>query len=248
MGLLEGKTALITGGSRGIGKAIAMKFAQEGAQVAITASSYHETAQETEKEILKEGVKAAAYGSDARDFNSAKATVEQIHDDFGRIDILINNAGVTRDTLLMRMSEEDWDEVIASNMKSVFNYTKAIQQLMLRQRAGCIINLSSVVGLMGNAGQSNYAASKAGIVGFTKSIAKELGSRSIRVNAIAPGFVRTDMTANLPEDRVKEYENSIPLKRMGNPDDIANAAIFLASDMASYITGQVLQVDGGMYI
>lgn len=248
MGLLEGKTALITGGSRGIGRAVALKFAQEGAQVAITASAYHEKAQETEKDILKEGTKAAAYGADARDFEAASKTVEQALNDFGRIDILVNNAGITRDNLLMRMSEEDWDEVISSNMKSVFNYTRAIQQVMLRQRGGVIINMSSVVGLMGNAGQSNYAASKAGIVGFTKSVAKELGSRGIRANAIAPGFVRTDMTSKLSEDRVKEYEKSIPLQRMGNPEDIANVAVFLASDLAAYVTGEIISVDGGMYM
>lgn len=248
MGLLEGKTVLITGGSRGIGKALAIKFAQESAHVAITASAYHETAKETEKEILREGTKAAAYGADARNFEETQKVVQQIHDDFGRIDILINNAGVTRDTLLMRMSEDDWDEVIDSNMKSVFNYTKAVQQIMLRQRKGSIINMASVVGMMGNAGQSNYAASKSGIIGFTKSIAKELGSRSIRVNAIAPGFINTDMTSKLPEDKVKEYEKSIPLQRMGEPEDVANTAIFLASELSAYITGEVITVDGGMYM
>ena len=248
MGILDGKTALITGGARGIGKAVGKYFAKEGAYVAITDLAYDEAAQETEKEILEEGTKAIAYAADVKDTAAAQQLVDKVHDDFGRIDILVNNAGITKDNLLMRMSEKDWDDVIQTNLKSVFNYTKAIQQVMMRQKCGSIINISSVVGMMGNAGQANYSSSKAGIIGFTKSIAKELGSRSIRSNAIAPGFIESEMTEKLPEDKQKEYKNSIPLRRFGNTEEIAKVAAFLASDLSSYVNGQVLSVCGGMNI
>ncbi len=234
MKLLEGKVALVTGGSRGIGKGIAIELAQQGAMVAFTATSLSETALNTEKELLSIGCKAKAYASNAADFKAAEQTVSEVLKDFGKIDILVNNAGITKDTLMLRMTEEQWDDVLATNLKSVFNYTKAVQKSMLKQRSGSIINMSSVVGINGNAGQANYAASKAGIIGFTKSIAKEFGSRGIRANVIAPGFIQTEMTDKLPED-IKN-----------NVKDVANTVVFLASDMSSYITGQTLSVCGGM--
>ncbi len=246
MKLLQGKTAIITGGSRGIGKGIVEIFAQHGANVAFTYSSSEEAANALAEEIAKTGVKAKAYKSNAASYSEAQQLGEEVLKDFGSIDILVNNAGITKDNLLMRMSEEDFDTVIEVNLKSVFNMTKAVQRTMLKQRKGSIINMSSVVGVKGNAGQTNYAASKAGIIGFTKSVALELGSRDIRCNAIAPGFIETEMTAGLPEDSVAAFRNAIPLKRGGSPADIANACVFLASDLSGYITGQVLNVDGGM--
>ncbi|MES2811136.1 MAG: 3-oxoacyl-[acyl-carrier-protein] reductase [Bacteroidota bacterium] len=246
MKLLEGKVAIITGASRGIGKGIAEVFAKNGANVAFTYSSSAESALVLENELTALGVKAKGYKSNAADFNEAQKLVDDVLAEFGTIDILINNAGVTKDNLLMRMSEEDFDAVININLKSVFNMTKAVQKTMLKNRAGSIINMSSVVGVKGNAGQANYAASKAGMIGFTKSIALELGSRSIRCNAIAPGFIETEMTAKLNEDVVQGWRDTIPLKRGGSPEDIANACVFLASDMSAYVTGQVLNVDGGM--
>lgn len=246
MKLLEGKTALITGASRGIGKAVALAFAKEGANIAFTDLRYDENAQATEKEIAGLGVKAKMYASNAADYAQTAATVEEIAKDFGRIDILVNNAGITKDTLLMRMSEEQWDAVINVNLKSVFNFTKTVSAIMLKQKSGSIISMSSVVGVSGNAGQANYSASKAGIIGFTKSIAKELGSRNIRANAVAPGFIITDMTAQLSEDVRKEWAAKIPLRRGGTPEDIAQVCLFLASDMSGYVTGQVLHVCGGM--
>ena len=246
MKLLEGKTAIITGGSRGIGKGIVEKFAEHGANVAFTYSSSAEAANALAEEISKTGVKAKAYKSDAASYAESQQLVDDVLKDFGSIDILINNAGITRDNLLMRISEEDFDKVIEVNLKSVFNMTKAVQRTMLKQRKGSIINMSSVVGVKGNAGQTNYAASKAGVIGFTKSVAIELGSRDIRCNAIAPGFIQTEMTEKLDEAAVKGWTEMIPLKRGGNPEDVANACVFLASDLSSYITGQVLNVDGGM--
>lgn len=246
MKLLEGKVAIITGASRGIGKGIAEVFAKNGANVAFTYSSSAESALALENELTALGVKAKGYKSNAADFNEAQKLVDDVLAEFGTIDILINNAGVTKDNLLMRMSEEDFDAVIDINLKSVFNMTKAVQKTMLKNRAGSIINMSSVVGVKGNAGQANYAASKAGMIGFTKSIALELGSRNIRCNAIAPGFIETEMTAKLNEDVVQGWRDTIPLKRGGTPEDIANACVFLASDMSAYITGQVMNVDGGM--
>ena len=246
MKLLEGKTAIITGASRGIGKAIALKFAQEGCNVAFTDLSEDESMKGTEAELLALGVKAKGYASDAADFGDTSKVVDRIVEDFGQIDVLVNNAGITKDTLLMRMSEEQWDAVINVNLKSVFNFTKAVQKTMLKQRSGSIINLSSVVGVSGNAGQANYSASKAGIIGFTKSIARELGSRGIRSNAIAPGFIITEMTAKIPEDARKAWEASIPLKRGGTPEEVAGVAAFLASDLSSYVSGQVIQVCGAM--
>jgi 3-oxoacyl-[acyl-carrier protein] reductase len=246
MKLLENKVALITGASRGIGKGIAEVFAKHGAHIAFTYSSSASSAEALEKELITLGVKAKGYQSNAADFAQSQALVDQVLTDFGTIDILINNAGITKDNLLMRISEEDFDQVIEVNLKSVFNMTKAVQRIMLKNRAGSIINMSSVVGVKGNAGQSNYAASKAGIIGFTKSIALELGSRNIRCNAIAPGFIETEMTAKLNEEVVQGWRDSIPLKRGGSTEDVANACLFLASDMSSYITGQVLNVDGGM--
>lgn len=246
MKLLEGKVAIITGASRGIGKGIAEIFAKHGANVAFTYSSSAASAQELENELNALGIKAKGYQSNAADFNEAQKLVDDVLADFGNIDILINNAGVTKDNLLMRMSEEDFDKVIEINLKSVFNMTKAVQRTMLKNRAGSIINMSSVVGVKGNAGQANYAASKAGMIGFTKSIALELGSRNIRCNAIAPGFIETEMTAKLNDDVVKGWREGIPLKRGGSPEDVANACVFLASDMSAYVTGQVLNVDGGM--
>ena len=246
MKLLEGKVAIITGAARGIGKAIAVRFAQEGANIAFSDMSRNEDFEKTEKELQSYGVKAKGYVSDASDLNSSMEFVKAVADDFGHIDILVNNAGITRDNLLMRMSEDQWDIIMKVNLKSVFNLTKAVQTYMLKQRHGSIINMSSVVGVNGNAGQSNYSASKAGIIGFTKSIAQELGSRNIRSNAIAPGFIITEMTGQLPEEVRKEWNNKIPLRRGGTPEDVANVALFLASDLSSYVTGQVLSVCGGM--
>lgn len=246
MKLLEGKTAIITGGSRGIGKGIVEKFAQYGANVAFTYSSSAEAANALADEVSKTGVKAKAYKSDAASYDESQKLVEEVLKEFGSIDILINNAGITKDNLLMRISEEDFDKVIEVNLKSVFNMTKAVQRTMLKQRKGSIINMSSVVGVKGNAGQTNYAASKAGVIGFTKSVAIELGSRDIRCNAIAPGFIQTEMTEKLDESAIKGWAEMIPLKRGGTPEDVANACVFLASDLSSYITGQVLNVDGGM--
>lgn len=246
MKLLNGKTAIITGASRGIGRGIAQVYAQHGCNVAFTYSSSSEAANNLSSELNALGVKAKAYQSNAASFEEAQKLVEEVLNDFDGIDILVNNAGITKDNLLMRMGEEDFDQVIEVNLKSVFNMTKAIQRTFLKQRKGSIINMSSVVGVKGNAGQANYAASKAGIIGFSKSIALELGSRNIRSNVIAPGFIETEMTANLPEDVVAGWRSGIPLKRGGSPEDIANACVFLGSDLSEYITGQVLNVDGGM--
>lgn len=246
MKLLEGKVALITGASRGIGRGIALKFAEQGANVAFTYLSSVEKGEALAKELEAYGIKAKGYRSDAADFKAAEELVNSVVADFGTVDVLVNNAGITRDTLLMRMSEQQWDEVISANLKSVFNLTKAVQKPMLKQRKGSIINMSSVVGVKGNAGQSNYAASKAGIIGFTKSVALELGSRNIRSNAIAPGFIETEMTEVLDPKVVEGWRDSIPLKRGGSVEDIANATVFLASDMSGYITGQTLNVCGGM--
>lgn len=246
MGLLTGKTALITGASRGIGRAIALLFAAEGADIAVTNIADDEEFRETVSEIEKLGVKAKGYVADAASFADSQKTADEIIKDFGRIDILVNNAGITRDTLLLRMTEEQWDSVIAVNLKSVFNMTKACLMPMVKQTGGSIINMSSVVGVSGNAGQSNYSASKAGILGFTKSVAKEVGSRNIRCNAIAPGFILTEMTEKLPDDVKKEWTARIPLKRGGTPEDVANTALFLASDLSSYISGQIIHVCGGM--
>jgi 3-oxoacyl-[acyl-carrier protein] reductase len=246
MGLLKGKTALITGASRGIGKEIALRFAKEGADVAITNIADDDEFKSAVQELSKLGVKAKGYVFNVASFEDSQKFVEAIITDFGKIDILVNNAGITRDTLLMRMTEAQWDAVISVNLKSVFNLTKAVLQPMLKQRGGSIINMSSVVGVSGNAGQSNYSASKAGILGFTKSVAKEVGSRNIRCNAIAPGFIITEMTENLPEDVKSEWINKIPLKRGGTPSDVADTALFLASGLSSYITGQTIHVCGGM--
>ena len=246
MKLLENKTVLITGASRGIGKGIATVFAEHGANVLFTYSSSVDAANALETELQALGVQAKGYQSNAADFEQAQELVENVLADFSTIDVLINNAGITKDNLLMRISEEDFDKVIEVNLKSVFNLTKAVQRTMLKQRHGSIINMSSVVGVKGNAGQSNYAASKAGIIGFSKSVALELGSRNIRCNVIAPGFIETEMTAKLSEEVVAGWRAGIPLKRGGTPNDVANACVFLASDLSSYITGQVLNVDGGM--
>ena len=246
MKLLENKTVLITGASRGIGKGIATVFAQHGANVVFTYSSSVDAANALETELQALGVQAKGYQSNAADFEQAQELIENVLDDFSTIDVLINNAGITKDNLLMRISEEDFDKVIEVNLKSVFNLTKAVQRTMLKQRHGSIINMSSVVGVKGNAGQSNYAASKAGIIGFSKSVALELGSRNIRCNVIAPGFIETEMTAKLSEEVVAGWRAGIPLKRGGTPNDVANACVFLASDLSSYITGQVINVDGGM--
>ncbi len=246
MKLLEGKVVIVTGASRGIGKGIATVFAKQGANVAFTYSSSVESALALETELNAIGIKAKGYQSDAANFNDAQIFVDAVLAEFGTVDILINNAGITKDNLLMRMSEEDFDHVIEVNLKSVFNMTKAIQRTFLKQRSGSIINMSSVVGVKGNAGQTNYAASKAGIIGFAKSVALELGSRNIRCNAIAPGFIETEMTAKLNEDVVQAWRENIPLKRGGTAEDVANACVFLASDLSAYITGQVLNVDGGM--
>ena len=246
MKLLENKTVLITGASRGIGKGIATVFAEHGANVVFTYSSSLDAANALETELQALGVQAKGYQSNAADFEQAQELVENVLADFSTIDVLINNAGITKDNLLMRISEEDFDKVIEVNLKSVFNLTKAVQRTMLKQRHGSIINMSSVVGVKGNAGQSNYAASKAGIIGFSKSVALELGSRNIRCNVIAPGFIETEMTAKLSEEVVAGWRAGIPLKRGGTPNDVANACVFLASDLSSYITGQVINVDGGM--
>ncbi|MGW9686198.1 3-oxoacyl-[acyl-carrier-protein] reductase [Flagellimonas sp. 2504JD1-5] len=246
MKLLEGKNVIITGASRGIGKGIAQVFGQHGANVAFTYSSSEAPALELEKELLNMGVKAKAFKSNAASFSESEELVKQVLENFDTIDVLINNAGITKDNLLMRMGEEDFDKVIEINLKSVFNMTKAVQRTMLKQRKGSIINMSSVVGVKGNAGQTNYAASKAGMIGFTKSVALELGSRNIRCNAIAPGFIETEMTDKLDEKTVQGWRDAIPLKRGGNPEDVANACVFLASDLSAYVTGQVLNVDGGM--
>jgi len=246
MKLLENKTALITGGSRGIGRAIALEMARQGANVAFSDLRYDEIAQKTEKELKDLGVKAKAYASDASSFSDGENLVNDVIAEFGSIDILVNNAGITRDTLMMRMTEDMWDDVIRINLKSAFNLTKAVQKYMLKQRQGSIINMSSIVGLGGNAGQANYAASKAGMIAFTKSVAQEIGARNIRVNAIAPGFIETEMTGQLSEDVKKEWAQKIPLKRAGKPIDVANMAVFLASEMSAYVTGQVFTVCGGM--
>lgn len=246
MKLLEGKTALITGAARGIGKALALKFAEEGANIAFTDLVIDENGKATEAEIAALGVKAKAYASNAADFAQTEEVVKLIHEDFGSIDILVNNAGITKDGLMLRMTEQQWDAVIAVNLKSAFNFIHAVLPVMMRQRHGSIINMASVVGVHGNAGQANYAASKAGLIALAKSIAQEVGSRNIRANAIAPGFIETAMTAALPEDIRKDWISKIPLRRGGKVDDIANVATFLASDMSSYVTGQVIQVDGGM--
>ncbi len=246
MKLLENKTALITGASRGIGKGIATEFAKQGANVAFTFNASVEAAKELEKELESFGIKAKGYQSNAADFDAAQELIKDVLEDFGSLQILINNAGITKDNLLMRISEADFDQVIEVNLKSVFNLTKAVIRPMMKQREGSIINMSSVVGVKGNAGQTNYAASKAGILGFTKSVALELGSRNIRCNAIAPGFIETEMTAKLDEKTVEQWRNDIPLKRGGTPEDVANACIFLASNLSSYITGQTINVDGGM--
>lgn len=246
MGLLNGKTALITGASRGIGKAIALRFAREGADIAITNIADDDEFRNTVKEIEALGVKARGYVSNAASFTDSQRVADEVVRDFSRVDILVNNAGITKDTLLMRMTEDQWDAVLAVNLKSVFNLTKAVLNTMLKQRAGSIINMSSVVGVSGNAGQSNYSASKAGILGFTKSVAKEVGSRNIRCNAIAPGFILTEMTEKLPEDVKKEWAEKIPLRRGGTPEDVANTALYLASDLSSYVSGQTIHVCGGM--
>jgi 3-oxoacyl-[acyl-carrier protein] reductase len=246
MNLLENKNVIITGGSRGIGKAIAEKFAQNGANIAFTCVRMSEDSLVLAKNLENLGVKAKAYESDASDFKSALKLAENVFNDFGSIDVLVNNAGITKDNLLLRMSEEDFNDVMKVNMNSVFNNTKAVLRQMLKQKNGSIINLSSVVGVKGNAGQSNYSSSKAAIIGFTKSVALELGSRNIRCNAIAPGFIETEMTRALQQDQINEWAESIPLKRTGKAEDVANTSLFLASDMSSYITGQVMNVCGGM--
>ena len=246
MNLLKGKNVIITGGSRGIGKGIAEKFAEQGANIAFTCIKMSDSSLELAKNLEKIGVKAKAYESNAADFDAAIKLAEDVLNDFGSIDVLVNNAGITKDNLLMRMSEEDFNDVMKINMNSVFNNTKAVLRQMLKQRSGSIINLSSVVGVKGNAGQSNYSSSKAGIIGFTKSVALELGSRNIRCNAIAPGFIETEMTKALSNNQVNDWAESIPLKRTGQVEDIANTSLFLASDMSSYITGQVINVCGGM--
>ena len=246
MGLLQGKTAIITGAARGIGKAIALKFASEGANIAFTDLKIDENGKETEQEISALGVKCKGYASNAANFEETAKVVEEIHKDFGSIDILVNNAGITKDGLILRMTETQWDAVIAVNLKSAFNFIHACVPIMMRQRHGSIINMASVVGVHGNAGQSNYAASKAGLIALAKSVAQEMGSRGIRANAIAPGFIETAMTAQLPENVRKQWISAIPLRRGGKVEDIANVATFLASDMSSYVSGQVIQVDGGM--
>lgn len=246
MKLLEGKTALITGAARGIGKAIALKFASEGANIAFTDLVIDESGKATEQEISSMVVKCKGYASNAANFDESHAVVDEIMKDFGRIDILINNAGITKDGLIMRMSEQQWDAVINVNLKSAFNFIHAVTPIMMRQKSGSIVNMSSVVGVSGNAGQANYSASKAGMIGLAKSTAKELGSRGIRANAIAPGFIITDMTGQLSEEVQKEWTKQIPLRRGGTPEDVANVALFLASDLSSYVSGQVINVCGGM--
>ncbi|HHZ65050.1 MAG TPA: 3-oxoacyl-[acyl-carrier-protein] reductase [Flavobacteriales bacterium] len=246
MKLLEGKIAVVTGASRGIGKGIAHKLAEHGADVCFTYVSSEDKANALHKELEGYGVKIKAYKSDASSLEAADELINAVIEEFGTIDILVNNAGITRDGLLMRMSEENFDDVIETNLKSVFNTTKAIQKTFLKQRSGSIINITSVVGIKGNAGQSNYAASKAGVIGFTKSIALELGSRNIRCNAVAPGFIFTEMTEELDEKVIKEWNDGVPLRRSGTTEDVANLVLFLASDLSTYITGQVINVDGGM--
>lgn len=246
MGLLTGKVALVTGATRGIGRAIALKFAAEGADVAFTYRSQHEAATALVAEIEALGVRSKAYTSDAADFTQAHEVVDDVKATFGHIDILVNNAGITRDGLMMRMDEAQWDAVIGTNLKSAFNFIHACTPVMARQRCGSIINMSSVVGVSGNAGQCNYSASKAGLIGLTKSIAKEMGPRGIRANCIAPGFITTDMTGVLSEDVRKEWEKQIPMRRAGTPEDVAGLAVFLASDLAGYVTGQVISCCGGM--
>ena len=246
MKLLESKVAIVTGGSRGIGKAICQTFAENGCDVAFTYNNSKESAENLAKDLKNIGINAKAYKSDASSFDDATQLVEDVINDFGKIDILVNNAGIKKDNLLMRMDKEDFDSVINTNLSSVFNLTKASIRTFLKQRSGSIINISSVVGVKGNAGQSNYSASKAGIIGFSKSVALELGSRNIRSNVIAPGCIETDMTDSLSEDVINSWKESIPLKRGGDPSDVGNACVFLASDLSSYITGQVLHVDGGM--
>ena len=244
--LLENKTALITGAARGIGKEIALLFAREGANIAFTDLELNDQAQATHDEIAALGVKVQFYASNAADFAAAHEVVEAVVKDFGGLDILVNNAGITRDTLLMRMTEQQWDQVIQVNLKSAFNFTHAATPVMMRQRSGSIISLSSVVGINGNAGQANYAASKAGIIAFTKSVAKELGSRGVRANAVAPGFILTDMTKALGEETLKQFVSMIPMRRGGEPQEVAKVALFLASDLSSYVSGQVIQVNGAM--
>lgn len=246
MKILEGKTALVTGATRGIGKAIAIKFAEAGANIAFTYRQKNGAAEELEATITAMGVSCKGYAADAADYAATEAVVKQITADLGRIDILVNNAGITKDGLLMRMTEEQWDAVITTNLKSAFNFTRIIVPIMAKQRQGSIINMSSVVGVSGNAGQCNYSASKAGLIGFSKSVAKEMGPRGIRVNCIAPGFIETDMTSALPEEMREAWAKSIPLRRGGTPDDVANVALFLASDLSSYVTGQVINCCGGM--
>jgi 3-oxoacyl-[acyl-carrier protein] reductase len=246
MKLLEGKTALITGAARGIGKSLALKFAEAGANIAFTDLVIDENGEATKKEIEAYGVKCEAYASNAADFAQTEEVVAKVKADFGTIDVLVNNAGITKDGLMMRMSEAQWDAVINVNLKSAFNFIHAVLPVMMRQRSGSIINMASVVGVHGNAGQANYAASKAGLIALAKSIAQEVGSRGIRANAIAPGFIETAMTAALPEEVRKDWAAKIPLRRGGKPEDIANVALFLASDLSSYVSGQVIQVDGGM--
>ena len=246
MKLLENKTAIITGATRGIGRQIAIEFAKQGAHIAFTYSTSVEAAETLELELNNLGINAKGYQSDAANFEAAQELAKEILIEFGSIEVLINNAGITKDNLLLRISENDFDKVLDVNLKSVFNMTKAVIRPMMKQRSGSIINMSSIVGLKGNAGQSNYAASKSGIIGFSKSVALELGSRNVRSNVIAPGFIETEMTGKLDETIVQNWRDSIPLKRGGTPKDIANACVFLASDMSSYITGQTLSVDGGM--
>lgn len=246
MKILEGKTALVTGATRGIGKAIAIKFAEAGANIAFTYRQKNGAAEELEATITAMGVSCKGYAADAADYAATEAVVKQITTDLGRIDILVNNAGITKDGLLMRMTEEQWDAVITTNLKSAFNFTRIIVPIMAKQRQGSIINMSSVVGVSGNAGQCNYSASKAGLIGFSKSVAKEMGPRGIRVNCIAPGFIETDMTSALPEEMREAWAKSIPLRRGGTPDDVANVALFLASDLSAYVTGQVINCCGGM--
>ena len=246
MGLLTGKTAIITGAARGIGKALALKFAEEGANIAFTDLVIDESGEETRKEIEAKGVKCLAYASNAANFEETAEVVKKIHEDFGTIDVLVNNAGITKDGLMLRMTEAQWDAVINVNLKSAFNFVHACLPIMMRQRGGSIINMSSVVGVQGNAGQAHYAASKAGMIALAKSVAQEMGSRGVRANAIAPGFIETAMTHQLSDEVRKEWMKQIPLRRGGQAEDVANVAVFLASDLSSYVTGQVIQVDGGM--